>query len=102
MRCSACGFENPIGMRFCGNCGTALAAVSSSAEERKLVTVLFADVVSSTQLAGTVDPEQLRDWMARLFGTAPSDCGLAQARRSGTWWMAWPWPTPGRWTVING
>ncbi len=57
-------------MRFCGNCGTALATAASAAEERKLVTILFADVVNSTQLAGAVDPERLRQIMARLFNIA--------------------------------
>lgn len=57
-------------MRFCGNCGTALAPAPSAAEERKLVTVLFADVVNSTQLAGAIDPERLRRMMGRLFNIA--------------------------------
>ncbi len=57
-------------MRFCGNCGTALAAEGSKVEERKLVTVLFADVVNSTQLASAIDPERLRQVMARLFNIA--------------------------------
>jgi len=69
VRCPPCGFENPPGMRFCGNCGTALAA-APPAEERKLVTILFADVVNSTQLAGALDPERLRARMARLFEVA--------------------------------
>ncbi len=69
-RCQKCGFENPPGMRFCGNCGTGLESQASSAEERKLVTILFADVVGSTKLAGAVDPEQLRERMARFFSVA--------------------------------
>ena len=60
-------------MRFCGNCGAALAAGAQGAEERKLVTVLFADVANSTQLAGAVDPEQLRSRMARLFEIARAE-----------------------------
>ncbi len=65
MRCEICGFDNPAGMRFCGSCGAPLA--STSAEERKLVTVLFVDTVNSTHLAGSVDPERLREQMARFF-----------------------------------
>jgi class 3 adenylate cyclase/tetratricopeptide (TPR) repeat protein len=57
-------------MRFCGKCGTALAAAPSATEERKLVTILFVDVVNSTQLAGAFDPERLRQMMARLFTIA--------------------------------
>ncbi len=69
-RCQKCGFENPPEMWFCGNCGTALESQPAPAEERKLVTVLFADVVGSTRLAGAVDPEQLRERMARFFSIA--------------------------------
>ncbi len=68
-RCQNCGFENPPGMRFCGNCGTAFESLRPT-EERKLVTVLFADVVASTRLAGAVDPEHLRGQMARFFTIA--------------------------------
>jgi class 3 adenylate cyclase/tetratricopeptide (TPR) repeat protein len=57
-------------MRFCGNCGTALVVPTSTPEERKLVTVLFADVVASTQLSGAIDPERLRGQMARFFAIA--------------------------------
>src|SRR5690348_9805871 len=70
MRCPACGFENPHGMRFCGQCATALTLPGPAGEERKVVTVLFADVVGSTRLSGTVDPELVRAQMARFFGIA--------------------------------
>ena len=70
MRCPACGYENPPGMRFCGQCGTALVTTSASGEERKLVTVLFADVVGSTRLSGAADPEQVRGQMTRFFEIA--------------------------------
>lgn len=39
-------------------------------EERKVVTVLFADVVASTRLSGQLDAEDLRERMARFFGIA--------------------------------
>ncbi len=70
MRCPACSFENPPGMRFCGQCGTALVVSASPGEERKLVTVLFADVVGSTRLSGAADPEQVRGQMTRFFEIA--------------------------------
>src|SRR6185436_5559160 len=40
------------------------------AEERRLVTVLFADVVGSTTLGETLDPEDVRAILARLFAVA--------------------------------
>ena len=55
-------------MRFCGQCATAL--VSSSGQERKIVTVLFADVVGSTHLLGAADPEQVRAQLDRFFHMA--------------------------------
>ena len=44
--CIHCGQENPEGFRFCGSCGSPLHA-APAAEERKVVTVLFADVQGS-------------------------------------------------------
>src|SRR5438270_2035971 len=62
--CPSCGFANPPGQRFCGNCGGALSGegavptrAAPSAGERKLATVLFADVVGFTSLAESTDPE---------------------------------------------
>ncbi len=69
MRCPSCGFDNPGDMRFCGQCGTALTP-SAGSEERKFVTVLFADVVGSTGLSGRLDAEELRERMGRFFGIA--------------------------------
>ena len=71
--CSLCGFTNPRSFRFCGQCG-ALLTVPDTAEsvtggvsggfsgeqaERRQVTVLFSDLVGSTQLATRLDPEDL-------------------------------------------
>ena len=52
MTCPDCGHENPDGARFCSNCGAQLAAAERepSREERKVVTVLFADLVDSMEL----------------------------------------------------
>jgi class 3 adenylate cyclase len=57
-------------MRFCGQCASSLAVSEFAAEERKIVTVLFADVVGSTRIASIIDPEQLRGQMARFFEIA--------------------------------
>src|SRR5438093_1411397 len=60
MTCSNCGQENPAGFQFCGRCGDPLVAVAAPpAEERKVVTVLFADVSGSTSLGERLDPERL-------------------------------------------
>jgi class 3 adenylate cyclase/tetratricopeptide (TPR) repeat protein len=71
-RCRVCGFENPEGMRFCGNCGNPLEA-APRAEERKLVTVLFVDVVGSTQTAVALDPERVHARMQRFFAIAQEE-----------------------------
>jgi class 3 adenylate cyclase len=48
--CASCGQENPDGFRFCGACGAPFAATPAR-EERKVVTVLFADLVGFTSRA---------------------------------------------------
>jgi class 3 adenylate cyclase/tetratricopeptide (TPR) repeat protein len=58
--CPNCGQENPDGFRFCGSCGGSLAAPSAGREERKVVTVLFADLVGFTSRAERLDPEDVR------------------------------------------
>lgn len=70
MRCPTCGYASPAGQRFCGNCGGALAPLAVAPEERKLVTVFFADVVATTQLLTALDPEQLREQIAEFFRIA--------------------------------
>ena len=86
-RCLACGFSNEASERFCGGCGTALAPAAPGGGtrfgppqsytpkhlaarildskaalegERKLVTVLFADLQSSMELLADRDPEEAR------------------------------------------
>jgi class 3 adenylate cyclase/tetratricopeptide (TPR) repeat protein len=89
VRCPSCQHENPADSRFCNRCGSALVAPrrtgsaheytpshlrdrilksrSALEGERKLVTVLFADVKGSTALAETVDPEEWHDLLDRFF-----------------------------------
>ena len=65
--CNACGFATPVPFLFCGNCGTALELTGAGqTEERKLASVLFADVVGFTSMAEVTDPEV----MARAVDTA--------------------------------
>ena len=103
--CPSCGHENPAGARFCNHCGAPLAGSTPTPEprsytpphladkilasrsalrgERKVVTVLFADVVRSMELAERVDPEDWHRLLDRLFRIlarakptlAPSDGG---------------------------
>ncbi len=65
--CSSCGEENPAKFRLCGYCGTPLAAAVPAQETRKLVSILFCDLKGSTALGETLDPESLREVMARYF-----------------------------------
>ncbi len=59
--CPSCGQENPDGFRLCGMCGTALGPEATAArEERKVVTVLFCDLVGFTAKAEQLDPEEVR------------------------------------------
>jgi class 3 adenylate cyclase/nucleoside-triphosphatase THEP1 len=96
MPCAACGFENPAGFQFCGECGARLApsappgarpwrdrepqaytprhladrilTTRSALEgERKQVTVLFADVKGSLALAEKLDPEDWHRTLDRFF-----------------------------------
>ena len=63
--CGSCGTGLRENAKFCDECG-ASTAVSADAAMYKQVTVLFADVVRSTDIAATVDIERLRDIMTEL------------------------------------
>ncbi len=67
MRCGSCGSAVPDGAKFCPTCG---ASQATSVGERRLVTVLHADVVGYTALAERRDPEQVKrlidGWFERL------------------------------------
>ena len=63
--CTACGQGNPDGFRFCGACGAPLATGEvAQREERKIVTVLFADLVGFTSRSERMDVEDVRGTLA--------------------------------------
>lgn len=65
MNCPRCHADNPAEMRFCGQCGASLTASvqpferASFTGERRQLTVLFCDLVGSTELSTRMDPEDL-------------------------------------------
>jgi class 3 adenylate cyclase len=65
--CASCGAELPAGARFCPACGASVEATQPTAEERKLATVLFADLVGSTELGDSQDPERTRALLDRFY-----------------------------------
>jgi class 3 adenylate cyclase/tetratricopeptide (TPR) repeat protein len=80
--CSSCGATNPREQKFCGECGSALAAKPSAATraaldaeqsarvaERRLVSVLFADLVGFTAVSEARDAEEVRELLSRYFDT---------------------------------
>ena len=65
LTCASCGTENPKGVKFCHECGSALAAPGET--RRRLVTALFCDLVGSTELGERLDAELLRKVLDRYF-----------------------------------
>jgi class 3 adenylate cyclase len=63
--CGSCGTELPPNSKFCNECGAAVATTTTPAEYKQ-VTVLFADVVHSMDIAAAVGAERLREIMAEL------------------------------------
>ena len=69
--CRACGIEHLENARFCHGCGSPVAEADTHAEYKQ-VTVLFADVVHSMDIAATVGAERLREIMAELVERSAS------------------------------
>src|ERR1700749_1512129 len=63
--CGSCGTELGANARFCSQCGAPITTGTTPAEYKQ-VTVLFADVVHSMDIAAAVGPERLREIMADL------------------------------------
>ncbi len=83
--CSNCGTPNPPAAKFCSECATAMASqpggssssaatggghVAAPVAERRVVSVLFADLVGFTPFAEDRDPEQVRESLSAYFETA--------------------------------
>ncbi len=75
--CVACGTELPPDSRFCNRCGAPVGPAATAAEYKQ-VTVLFADVVHSMDIAAAVGAERLREIMAELL-----DRSIAVVKRYG-------------------
>jgi class 3 adenylate cyclase len=58
--CAACGQENPDIARFCLACGLPLEQEAARREERRIVSVVFVDMVGFTSLAERMDPEDVQ------------------------------------------
>ena len=67
--CTACGTDVTPSAKFCSECGAAISSAAKHAEYKQ-VTVLFADVVHSMDIAAAVGPERLREIMADVFDRA--------------------------------
>src|SRR5262245_53870773 len=79
MNCQVCGEPLPDGARFCPNCGSPVGSPLAT-EERKVVTVLFADLVDSTGLARRVDPERARELLGLFFDAASEELQALRGR----------------------
>jgi class 3 adenylate cyclase/tetratricopeptide (TPR) repeat protein len=67
-RCPACGHENQPGAKFCSECATPIVVtVLDPREERKVVTVLFADLVGFTSRSERLDPEDVRALLSPYY-----------------------------------
>ena len=82
--CAACGTINSASVKFCGECGSAMqadaaaasplaaTAATESSAERRLVSVLFADLVGFTTASENRDAEETRELLTRYFEMARS------------------------------
>jgi class 3 adenylate cyclase len=79
LTCASCGTANAPGVKFCGECGAALSAQPRTVEpptaappaaERRLVSVLFADLVGFTAASEGRDAEDTRELLTRYFDLA--------------------------------
>jgi class 3 adenylate cyclase/tetratricopeptide (TPR) repeat protein len=67
LTCTNCGRDSPDDFAFCPACAAPLRPTDAAEQIRKTVTVLFCDVTGSTSIGERLDPESLRQVMARYF-----------------------------------
>jgi class 3 adenylate cyclase len=67
LTCAHCGQENPELAKFCNACGAPLADSRRAGEERRIVSVLFVDLVGFTTRAESLDPEDVRAFLLPYY-----------------------------------
>jgi class 3 adenylate cyclase len=71
--CPNCGKETPADAAFCPACGAELLAPERTREERKLISVLFVDLVGFTSRSDKADPEDVRDTLQGFHARAKQE-----------------------------
>src|SRR5215217_3813080 len=72
--CPSCGHENGPSAKFCEECGTRLQVERETVtENRKVVTILFGDLVGFTRRSETLDPEDVRAFLLPYYDLVTSE-----------------------------
>ena len=79
--CPRCGHPLPASANFCPHCGAPVSM--SDASERRVVTVVFADLAGSTVLAAMLDPERFRDVLSAFHGMVTDEITALGGRAEG-------------------
>lgn len=74
--CASCGAALPPSARFCPTCAAPIEPEPDHSE-RKLATVVFADLVGSTELGGSQDPERTRSTLEHFYDAMAEEIDLA-------------------------
>jgi hypothetical protein len=86
--CSACGQDNPEIARFCLACGASLAEEAPHREERRIVSVVFVDLVGFTSRSEQLDPEDVRAILTRTT----ERCATSSNPSAVSWRSSWAMP----------
>jgi class 3 adenylate cyclase len=71
--CPSCARDAPDGARFCAFCGSTLAPEPAEREERKVVSVVFVDLVGHTARSESADPEDVQALLAPYHARARAE-----------------------------